>query len=407
MYFETIHNVEQFDEVQEEDDAYSTYLESDDDLDDVTLGNLLFAHVSGDSASVLCLEQVSDVLTMREREKKSSIQAGRPTVSLDSQGQVNGDEREYAGRALECRVSHHSGSDGMYDQPEEGAFAPEDTNTAAEHIYESLDDCGEQYVLYIAKGSDGSGHSGDTLGHAGGTSAKPSSDVSDRSDCSGGKPKLPKQNSLPGSREQGSEDHERRKSEGDILRRKKRCTEKSDDSVAPKLPPNRPTRVSRGSGEPADCAAIPATSVERRNSSKKLGAQVSQATPQPLVIKHKGKTYLIPVVEAKETKAEKAGKHQQLKRQSRLNPNSLSRQTISVAVPPQMVVAGVTLRPMSHSESTAFSTCAYQSTTLPISVKTSDQPSPHRRKSSKQSVLCVPPQHTSTQMQQVTHYGVL
>lgn len=408
MYFETIHNVEQFDEVQEDDDAYSTYLESDtDELDDVTLGNLLFAHVSGDSASVLCLEQISDI--MRERERKPNNKVGHPTAPVDGPGQVDDGEREYAGRATECRVSHHSGSDGMYDQPEE-AFAPEDTNPAAEHIYETLDDCGEQYVLYIAKGSDDSGdtpvHAGDTPRHSGGTPTMPSSDVSDRSDCSDRKPKLPKQNSLPGSSEL-PQNSERRKSEGDVLRRKKRCTGKAaDSSVAPKLPPNRPTRMS----EPAEYAAIPATSVERRNSSNKgqaVGAQVPQATPQPLVIKHKGKTYLIPVIEAKETKVGKCSRHQQSKKQSRLNPNSLSRHTISVAVPPQMVVAGVTLRPMSRSESSAFSTCAYQSTTLPISVKTSDQFSPQRRKTSKQSAVSCAPHHVSTQVQQVTHYGVL
>ena len=368
-------------------------------MDDVALGSLLFAHVNGDSASVLCLEQISDVLTMREREKQLA-NGGRP-VSLGSKGP--GDEREDAQRAVEYRVSHHSGSDGMYDQPEE-AFAPEGTNPA-EHIYETLDDCGEQYVLYISKGSDGSGHCGDTP-------AKPPSDVSVKSDGSG-KPKLPKQNSLPPSQEQGDEpqDHERRKSEGDLLRRKKRCcTEKVD--MAPKLP-NRPSRVSRTSADSAEYAAIPTTSTERRHShSCKKGAvapappAAQPPAPQPLVIKHKGKTYLIPVVETKEAKAEKS-KHQQSKRQSRSNPNSMPRQaTFSVAVPPQMVVAGVTLRPMSRSESVAFSTCAYQPTTLPISIKT-DQLSPHRRKSCKNTISSTTPQHINSQMAQVTHYGVL
>lgn len=400
MYFETIHDIDQFDEVRE-NDTYSSYLEADSDLDDVALGNLLFAHVNGDSASVLCLEQVSDVLTAREREKqlhKGGGGGGRPN-SMGSKG-PNVEEDDEQGelrteRGAECLVSHHSGSDGMYDQPEE-AFAPEDP---AEHIYETLDDCGEQYVLYIAKGSDGSGHSGDAP-------AKPSSDVSDKSDGSG-KPKLPKQNSVPNSQESaaGPQDNERRKSEGDVVRRKKRCTEKEKERAegsagAPKLPPNRPSRVSRTSADSAEYAAVTNASVERRNSLKK-SAPVLQATPQPLVIKHKGKTYLIPVVESKESKSEKS----KSKRQSRNNPNSMSKQTISLAVPPQMVVAGVTLRPMSRSESIAFSTCAYQAATLPISIKT-DQFSPQRRKSSKH-VASYTSQHANAPMSQVTHYGVL
>ena len=395
MYFETIHNIDQFDEV-EEDDGCSSYLEADTDMDDQALGSLLFAHVNGDSASVLCLEQISDVLAMREREK----QGGRP-ASLG----IKRDDGDDARRTVEYMSHPHTGSDRMHDRPGE-AFAPEDSNPA-EHIYETLDDCGEQYVLYIAKGSDGS--SGDTP-------AKPSSDVSERSDGSG-KPKLPKQNSLPGSQEQSDEvqGYERRKSEGDLLRKKKRCcTEKADNGVAPKLP-NRPSRVSNTSADSAEYAAIPAASVERRHSCKKGAvAQATAATEQPtapqsLVIKHKGKTYLIPVVETKEAKAEKSGKHQQQsKKQSRSNPNSLPRQTVvSVAVPPQMMVAGVTLRPMSRSESAAFNTCAYQSSTaLPISIKT-DHTSPHRRKVHKQHTVSSISQHTNIQTAQVTHYGVL
>ncbi len=171
MYFDTIHNLEKFDDISE--DGYTSYWETDTEVDE-ELGNFLFDNVAGDSASVICIDEAMDLIAMREQQnqRESPIQVDHYTLphnprhfssEIHMMERSNENKRSTAFR--NSRRSHNSGSDGAYDEPPpvpppRRQISSPPVLSPEEHTYETLDDCQEEYAIYIAKGSDGSRGSG-------------------------------------------------------------------------------------------------------------------------------------------------------------------------------------------------------------------------------------------------------
>ena len=374
MYFDTIHEISEFEEIHIPEEGYSSHWETDTELDD-ELDNLLFARVTGDSASVICLDEAMDILELREHRKKllemqlqqreqqqqisrlsryqhntpaeeksAAMSRGRRVSEGSSRFPVAGAQAEGITTfhsypdvppplpPKNYRISHHSGSDGTYDLPDEPPFH-ERTNSQ-EHIYETLDDCkpgydspGQQEATCVSKGSDGGSND---------SSAKPHSSVTLESDKSAGSAnsvqkmtshknhssysKLRKSSypSTSSGQDASQQQHRRKHSDSDC-QRKKHQPERTD-KVAPRQLPSVPTTAFKFTTLPTSMthhnissAAGPATtgnmaaplsssfsSSFRGTESKKAASPQSNSSPAPLIIKHKGKTYLIPVVETKQ-----------------------------------------------------------------------------------------------------------
>jgi len=84
MYFETIHNLPRFDDMRQDEDGYTSYWETDTEVDS-DLGNFIFNNVSGDSASVICIDDAVDIVSIRERQLEAITQSkqSRPHYKLE------------------------------------------------------------------------------------------------------------------------------------------------------------------------------------------------------------------------------------------------------------------------------------------------------------------------------------
>ena len=449
MYFETIHNLEKFDDVNHPEDGYTSYWETDTEVDE-ELGNFLFDNVTGDSASVICIDEAMDLISMREQHsqlmrrespqhdmKVNHYQIPHMPVGHHMTGVQHSQEEHILERSNESkrsaasrhsRRSHNSGSDGAYDEPppvppprrqvaSPPALSPE------EHTYETLDDCQEEYALYIGKGSDGSRGSADSA-------VKPASndEYDNRYKASNGATKSPLQGfakprsfSQPQPLEGLSIRHRRKLSEPTSTEysclRKRRSEKICPNSSYP--PPVKGYQLAAGNPEDfTDYTACPSTtSVDRRsphyasvlptsptrrgmstdrlsrveNRKSSRSNSKSQWAPS-LFIRHKGKTFFIPVVDKK-----------------------LQQKLEKVKGPPKtyapLVQRHNTINTSISRSSSGISTGVYQSASLaqhsvrshasPPKVDPCEQATSHKRKNSKTSQI------SNSTPKQVTHYGVL
>lgn len=72
MYFDSIHNLEKFDEIDPPEDCYTSYWDTDTEADE-ELGNFLFDNVAGDSVSVFSMQE-------QQNQKEGPIQVDHYTV---------------------------------------------------------------------------------------------------------------------------------------------------------------------------------------------------------------------------------------------------------------------------------------------------------------------------------------
>ena len=451
MYFDTIHDLEKFDDVGHPEDGYTSYWETDTEVDE-ELGNFLFDNVAGDSASVICIDEAMDLIAMREQrdQRESSLQVDHYTLphnphhfgeihhsvqphAHDEHMTERSNENKRSAASRHSRRSHNSGSDGAYDEPppvppprrqisSPPALSPE------EHTYETLDDCQEEYAIYIAKGSDGSRGSGGSAD----STAKPVStdECDDRFKAAIGSSKSPVQTytkprslSTPQPLE-GIHIRHRRKLSEPVSTEYSSSRKRRSEKVCPKSsypPPVRGYQLPQGIPEDyADYMAIPATTspdrrsphhytsvpptsptrrglstdrlarVENRKSSSSGNGKTSR--PPSLFIRHKGKTYFVPVLDKK-----------------------LQQKLEKVKGPPQtyshLVQRHNTINTSISRSSSGISTGVYQTPSLahhsmrshasPPKVDPCEQATSHKRKNSKTSQLQNgTPKH-------VTHYGVL
>ena len=428
MYFETIHNVPHFDDVTfAEEGGYTSYWETDTEVDS-DFGNFIFNNVAGDSASVICIDDTIDVMALRKRNEELKI---RPHYRLEHQDRSlpssptaaaeNPLERSIESKrsmnSQQSKRSHSSGSDGMmYNTPPPVPPPRRPSRTATDfqdHTYETLDDCKEEYLaqqdtIYISKASEDSRGSQDST-------AKPVSNdeaESDRSStckraegaglksptCRGKSQSL----SLSKSPESLVYRQHRKLSEPITNGYRKRRSEKvaSKGNYPPPakgfpagvpedyvdyLPSSNaclsPERRSQTTVSPASSPGQRAN-LERRHSSTQ-GKKTA-----PLIIKHKGKTYVVPVVDKKLQKELE-------KRSKRENPTV----TIKLGTINPGVVRSYSSA-FSNATNHISSNLTNRSHASPPKMEPCDHAAPHRRRNNSKS-------STQNSSKQVTHYGVL
>lgn len=423
MYFETIHDLPEFDEVCIPEEGYSSYWETDTEIDD-ELGNFIFSNVAGDSASVICIDEAMDLLAIREQQQQlidgSTELEQQLHQSQEEHFLERSTESKRSSSSRQSRRSHHSGSDGTYEGPPPPPLPPRrpgtftstvTTNSAQDHVYETLDDCKEDYeaemAIYISKASDGSRESTDST-------AKPATvdDESERSvdkgaqDTSRSPTKLVKHRSMshPQPPEGVQFRHRRKLSEGETLSRKKKH---HSSEVAPKsnFPPpikgyNSPLGIPQ---DYAEYMALPnLSSSSNRRLSHDNGRKNSHSSERPpsLIIKHKGKTFIIPVLDKKlKQKLEKSKQHSTQMRLRTLPPcSSLPKHT--------------TLNTLSRSNS-ACSASVYQTNNIsrshasPPKMEPAEQASSHKRRGKQTAQPSGQAQGPAHASKQVIHYGVV
>ena len=396
MYFDTIHDLPEFDHVYVPEDGYASYWETDTEIDE-ELGNLIFSNVAGDSASVICIDEAMDLLALREQQQ---LLAERDEINPEEDQEFCRQDEEldrqrdrHSRHSSASRHSHHSGSDGTYEGPVQANISRRPGNTH-EHVYETLDDCRaalSREEIYVSKGSDGSRESNDST-------AKLSDNAAPQTGTSRPTHRSTKHRSISFSHPPDGIipyhiRHRRKLSEGaDFTQKIPKTKPDRTDRVAPKSisPPAKgypfPSGVPRGYAEYIALPSTPA-SPERRHSQQ---SSKKKLPPPSLVIKHKGKTYIIPVVDKKMQQKSKAKGTQEAPKHGTLNT-------------------------LSRSNSTAFSTTVYNTVgtvgrrhASPPKVETSEQ---SHRKRSKQSTqqsaqASGQPQALAKQVTQI-HYGVV
>ena len=329
MYFETIHDLSDFEEVRgPTEDGYSSCWETETEFDS-ELGNFIFHNVTGDSASVICIDEAMDLLAMRDQQQQQmQMQMEETRRKVMNENAVGDDLTKLGPGDLEeytfdregddkrgggaSRHSHHSGSDGTYDGPQQATIhathivatpVPPDEPDCEDHIYETLDACQEhQFQVYFSKGAPApelvqcpvptvparppSHHSSDS-GSDKGSRSKNRVKKSSSFKSTFGKSQTPPLGSLeqPAALPRRGRPSLRKKTSLDSNER--------GTQVAPKQYP-APIK-----GYGAEKPPSPSKRSPQNPLSPPAGINSTAHNSPSLIIKHKGKTYVIPVVEKK------------------------------------------------------------------------------------------------------------
>lgn len=486
MYFETIHNLPHFDEIasHNDDNGYTSYWETDTEVDS-DFGNFIFNNVAGDSASLICIDEV-DLIALRNRQEEVISKAqpthhnhhhhGHAHYKLEQRGNGSGpspatspsseehplemslESKQSAGSNSQhsSRRSYHSSH--HHHQQQQGGILPPPVppprrpSTTAnsggsaddlqDHTYETLDDCKDQYhlaqTIYVSKASDDSRGSQDSVAkpvssegadfhhysttcHVRQQQALPAPPAPGKSPphVSSGSSK-PRSASLQMTKSpecccEASGYRQRRKLSEPVTNGRKRRLEKVGSKGSGYPPPvkgfpagvpedyadymatttstmcgtpERRTTTPERRSSPVMCSppspvASPSQRQEKSgDNATKKGSSSSKAAP--LVIKHKGKTYLVPVVDKK--------LQRELERKSKAENPSV---TMKYGAP------GVY---RSSSNSSSNNAGPPRSFASPPKVDPTDHASSHRRRSSGKCTSS--PQKVPTKTPQVTHYGV-
>ena len=345
MYFETIHDLSEFEDVHEPtEDGYSSYWETETEFES-ELGNFIFNNVTGDSASVICIDEAMDLLAMREQRQQMQLEmeearrkATSETVGDNLAKLGPGDLEEYtfnqpaddkrSGGA--SRHSHHSGSDGTYDGPQPAPIhtthivatpLPDEPDSKEDHIYETLDACQDHHFqVYVSKGStDSHPYSAATFVAGKAATTGNASDDSDKSTSrkNAAAAKSSSFKSVFGkSRHQSLEQATAlpRKEKPNLKKKTSLDSHERGAQVAPKQYPG--PMKGYGTEKPSPSSPVKRSSQEKINSSSSPTCTTSShnSVPPSLIIKHKGKTYVIPVVERKREGRSKQGNSSSSKR---------------------------------------------------------------------------------------------
>ena len=352
MYFETIHNLPCFDDVtHHEDGGYTSYWETDTEVDS-DFGNFIFNNVSGDSASLICIDETIDLLALHKR-REQIISESKPHYKLEQCSSVAKSpspdsplERSFdskrSSHSQHSKRSRNSGSDGIFNipPPVPPPRRPTITTDFQDHTYETLDDCKEDYLahqdaIYISKGSEDSRGSQDSTAKPVINGIEAESDRSSNSKGAGGaavksSPVYSKLRTFSSKSPELGDSlnyrQNRKMSDPSSVAGRKRRSEK----VASKGCNYPPPIKGFPAGMPSDyvdyttaslhpccqersqqqhtsasptaspcqrgCTVSPETRTRNGFDNQKMAGK--KRAP-PLIIKHKGKTYMVPVVDAK------------------------------------------------------------------------------------------------------------
>lgn len=409
MYFETIHGLTEFEEAAAPpEDGYSSYWETDTEIDE-ELGNLLFSSVRGDSASVICIDEAMDLLALREQRQQLLDEGDEQLHQIAEHPLERSDDSK---RSATSRHSHHSGSDGTYEGPRPltSPTHQERPSSAQDHIYETLDD----YQVDFPEGFYGSKASDGSRGSSGSTAKQDAHHSDDGLSPLAKKSPLTKHRSFsaPQPPELIQLRHRRKLSETEFSKkRKQQCNSERRHSVAPLKPFPLPAKAystfPRGlPSEYAEYMAVP-TSPAKKTSGHHDDSKKPRRGPS-LIIKHKGKTYLIPVVDKKVKERWDKSKPEEQPSRFRATPVP----SVAFNTQPKHTTLNTSV---SRSNCTAASV---HQTVAPVHARRhSSPPGPRLSHEASEQTMAIPAHKkkcrqlsqstTPTSPKQVTHYGVV
>lgn len=367
---------------------------------------------------MICIDETVDLNALRKRHEEIVAKShSHPHYKLEQSGSsASSPSSEHPlERSMESKQSSHSNrsrlaSEGIPQSPPPVPPPRRPSATAIDpqdHTYETVEDCREDYQthqIYISKASDDSRGSQDST-------AKPvSNDEADFTSASkqaegaaikspSGKPRS-SSFQYPNSPECVNYRQRRKFSEPTSQSRKRR-QEKVGSKVPNHPPPIRGfppagvtdncteylgTNVSSERRTPMCVPSPPSASPSQRGFTSSNGTESQKVkAAAPLVIKHKGKTYFVPVVDNKLQK--------ELEKRSKAgNPAVTLRQT---AVAASRTNGNATITPHAVQTQRSFASAPKTDST--------DHAAPHRRRNSSNQKSS--PQRAPSK--QVTHYGVL
>lgn len=252
MYFDTIHEIPEFDAVANPD-GYQSHWETDTDLQtDDEFGSFIFSKVDGDSASVVCVddEEAIDLIQQFNLRRRQ-----RPSACV---GDITSTNRKEV----------------MYDN-----LDGEDD----EHVYESIEDCIDEYQLFVCN-KEGSPPNNDTPTHTKVTQKiKPY--------------KAKRSYSLPSSQPDASSlKHMRKYSDcSEYAKLSRRHHERRDYcSYPPPLPPpNQPSPPNEQTLTYTQLFRLPSSTTNKDTRKQ------SPTHHQQVVLKHKGREHVLPLTDTK------------------------------------------------------------------------------------------------------------
>ncbi len=264
-YFDTIHEIPEFDAIKEPDGGYLSCWDTDTDINtDDESNNLLFANIDGDSASVICVDDEEAVRLIKRWKAKEIIRQHKPSPLATT-------------NIIDQESSTKPGSDGTYELVDGDEIVPE------EHIYESIEDCTNTSEYQIFVGNENTSPL-NTPTHVTVTHRN----VLRKSSSPNFKTK--RANSLPTA--SGSSPKFARKysdcTEYSRLRRRQ-----SDPQPPPPLPP------------PNNGMGVTVSNASEYSQLFRLSGKVSPpmndnkttSLPPSMILKHKGKSYILPIAE--------------------------------------------------------------------------------------------------------------
>lgn len=263
MYFDTIHEVPEFDAILDPENGYASCWETETDIGgDDDFGSLIFADLDGDSASVICLDdKQAQELCERWKNRQATASAGNrhmqvtdvPTTSYHL-------ERTY---------------DEIVDKPEE-------------HVYEEVDDCVNAYQIFMSNGSpnespDNEDYSKIAVKHHRKTQPLPQ--------------KSKRANSLPTNQLHNTSPYRHQRKYSDCseysrLNRRNHVLSEEKTPVYSSLPPPLPPPNGTTNTDYAHLFKYPEKTPSPEHREEPLG---SKGARQSVVLKHKGKSYVLPI----------------------------------------------------------------------------------------------------------------
>lgn len=272
MYFDTIHEIPEFDAVIDPEGGYQSTWETETDLqtDCDDYGSFIFSNIDGDSASVVCLQE-DEAADLIERFNLKHSSPG--STSPQRQQAVVGDI---------TLSSFASPSSSRPNQPE---VTYDRVDGDDEHVYESIDDCVEEYQLFLYN-EEGSPPLNNTPTHARiTTKVKQHSGIKSKRSSS-----LPNPQTETLGYFSNKHHHSSHRKYSDVSDYAKLAKKRSEPNPPPLPPPNHhlPSSESHYSQlyNRLSSATFPSPSKEPKRSSSQ----------QPVaVLKHKGKEYMLPL----------------------------------------------------------------------------------------------------------------
>ena len=275
MYFDTIHEIPEFDAIIEPEEGYRSCWDTDTDIECCDEG-FLFADVDGDSASLICLndEEAMDIIS---RWKSRHEPHGKTSF-----------EDMTCHKKSTCKQlpTTKPGSECTYENID-GEGNPED------HIYESIDDCVAEYQLFLSNASNGSGDSHDSPTNT--PTHRTAKAVTNQVGVRHSK-RTRRVNSLPVP-------HEPLYTSS---RKLSDCTEYAHLHRHQGSASLHPTTHSTDGTPSSEYSALPRLS-EKLNPAD--GKKKDASKPTTIMLKHKGKSYVLPITESKKSKKHPSPKH--------------------------------------------------------------------------------------------------